>query len=164
MFRILNPEISEMWDFFFFISLDFHPNKVWNVCLQERSKLQSLCEMCREQLTTIVDIGILVFDEPWTRLSSFQGFGAGNFKSLFEAIEKDQDARGNLKVLTPQGQAKAFHWPSAHCWTSRRSLCTAAYQMQSADPCKAIFHTVHVTGCATSNAPSCVLILCCLAK
>uniref|UniRef100_A0A8C9WIY1 4-hydroxyphenylpyruvate dioxygenase n=1 Tax=Scleropages formosus TaxID=113540 RepID=A0A8C9WIY1_SCLFO len=24
------------------------------------------------------------------------GFGAGNFKSLFEAIEKDQDARGNL--------------------------------------------------------------------
>uniref|UniRef100_A0A8C4GVE0 4-hydroxyphenylpyruvate dioxygenase n=1 Tax=Dicentrarchus labrax TaxID=13489 RepID=A0A8C4GVE0_DICLA len=34
------------------------------------------------------------------------GFGAGNFKSLFEAIEKDQDARGNLKVLTPEGQAK----------------------------------------------------------
>uniref|UniRef100_A0AAZ3NNK6 4-hydroxyphenylpyruvate dioxygenase n=1 Tax=Oncorhynchus tshawytscha TaxID=74940 RepID=A0AAZ3NNK6_ONCTS len=28
------------------------------------------------------------------------GFGAGNFKSLFEAIEKDQDARGNL---TPGG-------------------------------------------------------------
>lgn len=41
-------------------------------------------------------------------LLSFQGFGAGNFKSLFEAIEKDQDARGNLKVLTPQGQAKSF--------------------------------------------------------
>uniref|UniRef100_A0A8P4GHU4 4-hydroxyphenylpyruvate dioxygenase n=1 Tax=Dicentrarchus labrax TaxID=13489 RepID=A0A8P4GHU4_DICLA len=37
------------------------------------------------------------------------GFGAGNFKSLFEAIEKDQDARGNLKVLTPEGQAKAFY-------------------------------------------------------
>uniref|UniRef100_A0A3Q3W5I3 4-hydroxyphenylpyruvate dioxygenase n=1 Tax=Mola mola TaxID=94237 RepID=A0A3Q3W5I3_MOLML len=37
------------------------------------------------------------------------GFGAGNFKSLFEAIEKDQDARGNLKVLTPQGQDKAFY-------------------------------------------------------
>ncbi|XP_072231511.1 4-hydroxyphenylpyruvate dioxygenase [Leuresthes tenuis] len=36
------------------------------------------------------------------------GFGAGNFKSLFEAIEKDQDARGNLTVLTPEGQAKAF--------------------------------------------------------
>ncbi|KAF1378874.1 hypothetical protein PFLUV_G00195030 [Perca fluviatilis] len=37
------------------------------------------------------------------------GFGAGNFKSLFEAIEKDQDARGNLTVLTPAGQAKAFN-------------------------------------------------------
>ncbi|XP_062262155.1 4-hydroxyphenylpyruvate dioxygenase [Platichthys flesus] len=37
------------------------------------------------------------------------GFGAGNFKSLFEAIEKDQDARGNLTVLTPQGQAKALY-------------------------------------------------------
>jgi 4-hydroxyphenylpyruvate dioxygenase len=24
------------------------------------------------------------------------GFGAGNFKALFEAIELDQDARGNL--------------------------------------------------------------------
>ncbi|CAG8736937.1 11140_t:CDS:2, partial [Dentiscutata heterogama] len=24
-----------------------------------------------------------------------QGFGAGNFKALFEAIERDQDARGN---------------------------------------------------------------------
>ena len=26
----------------------------------------------------------------------FQGFGAGNFKSLFEAIEQDQAQRGNL--------------------------------------------------------------------
>lgn len=25
-----------------------------------------------------------------------QGFGAGNFKSLFEAIEIEQDRRGNL--------------------------------------------------------------------
>jgi 4-hydroxyphenylpyruvate dioxygenase len=25
-----------------------------------------------------------------------QGFGAGNFKSLFEAIERDQNDRGNL--------------------------------------------------------------------
>ena len=25
-----------------------------------------------------------------------QGFGAGNFKSLFEAIEREQEARGNL--------------------------------------------------------------------
>ncbi|KFR04892.1 4-hydroxyphenylpyruvate dioxygenase, partial [Opisthocomus hoazin] len=35
-----------------------------------------------------------------------QGFGAGNFKSLFEAIEKDQDARGNLTVLQPNGETK----------------------------------------------------------
>lgn len=26
----------------------------------------------------------------------FEGFGAGNFKSLFEAIEREQEARGNL--------------------------------------------------------------------
>jgi 4-hydroxyphenylpyruvate dioxygenase len=25
-----------------------------------------------------------------------RGFGAGNFKALFEAIEREQDARGNL--------------------------------------------------------------------
>uniref|UniRef100_A0A7N8WZT1 4-hydroxyphenylpyruvate dioxygenase n=1 Tax=Mastacembelus armatus TaxID=205130 RepID=A0A7N8WZT1_9TELE len=37
------------------------------------------------------------------------GFGAGNFKSLFEAIEMDQDARGNLTALTPEGQTKAFY-------------------------------------------------------
>ncbi|KAI3371885.1 hypothetical protein L3Q82_006760 [Scortum barcoo] len=35
-----------------------------------------------------------------------QGFGAGNFKSLFEAIEADQHARGNLTVLTPHGVSK----------------------------------------------------------
>uniref|UniRef100_A0A8C9VBH8 4-hydroxyphenylpyruvate dioxygenase n=1 Tax=Scleropages formosus TaxID=113540 RepID=A0A8C9VBH8_SCLFO len=37
------------------------------------------------------------------------GFGAGNFKSLFEAIEKDQDARGNLTALTPDGETKTFY-------------------------------------------------------
>ncbi|KAM6970502.1 4-hydroxyphenylpyruvate dioxygenase [Aplochiton taeniatus] len=36
------------------------------------------------------------------------GFGAGNFKSLFEAIEMDQDARGNLTVFTSAGQSKPF--------------------------------------------------------
>uniref|UniRef100_A0A8C5FIV1 4-hydroxyphenylpyruvate dioxygenase n=1 Tax=Gadus morhua TaxID=8049 RepID=A0A8C5FIV1_GADMO len=35
-----------------------------------------------------------------------QGFGAGNFKSLFEAIEADQNARGNLTILTPNGVSK----------------------------------------------------------
>ncbi|XP_068600804.1 4-hydroxyphenylpyruvate dioxygenase [Brachionichthys hirsutus] len=48
-----------------------------------------------------------VFLEVIQRYNHF-GFGAGNFKSLFEAIEKDQDARGNLKVMTPDGRAKAF--------------------------------------------------------
>lgn len=34
------------------------------------------------------------------------GFGAGNFKSLFEAIELDQDARGNLTVENEDHQFK----------------------------------------------------------
>lgn len=37
-----------------------------------------------------------------------QGFGAGNFKSLFEAIEADQHARGNLTILTPNGITKGM--------------------------------------------------------
>jgi 4-hydroxyphenylpyruvate dioxygenase len=37
-----------------------------------------------------------------------QGFGAGNFKSLFEAIEADQNARGNLTILTPNGVSKSM--------------------------------------------------------
>ncbi|XP_068126145.1 4-hydroxyphenylpyruvate dioxygenase [Hyperolius riggenbachi] len=37
------------------------------------------------------------------------GFGAGNFKSLFEAIEKDQDARGNLTVYAANGEPQAFY-------------------------------------------------------
>uniref|UniRef100_A0A3Q2Y4M3 4-hydroxyphenylpyruvate dioxygenase n=1 Tax=Hippocampus comes TaxID=109280 RepID=A0A3Q2Y4M3_HIPCM len=37
-----------------------------------------------------------------------QGFGAGNFKSLFEAIEADQHARGNLTILTPNGVSKCM--------------------------------------------------------
>ncbi|KAF7669001.1 hypothetical protein LDENG_00262250 [Lucifuga dentata] len=37
-----------------------------------------------------------------------QGFGAGNFKSLFEAIEADQNARGNLTILTPNGALKSM--------------------------------------------------------
>ena len=32
----------------------------------------------------------------YSSVSFFQGFGAGNFKSLFEAIEQDQAQRGNL--------------------------------------------------------------------
>ncbi|KAF7694914.1 4-hydroxyphenylpyruvate dioxygenase [Silurus meridionalis] len=37
--------------------------------------------------------------------NNHQGFGAGNFKSLFEAIEADQHARGNLTVFTPNGES-----------------------------------------------------------
>ena len=38
-----------------------------------------------------------VYMEKIKHLSLFlQGFGAGNFKSLFEAIEADQAERGNL--------------------------------------------------------------------
>lgn len=37
-----------------------------------------------------------------------QGFGAGNFKSLFEAIEAEQHARGNLTILTPNGVSKSM--------------------------------------------------------
>ncbi|XP_069617550.1 4-hydroxyphenylpyruvate dioxygenase isoform X2 [Ranitomeya imitator] len=37
------------------------------------------------------------------------GFGAGNFKSLFEAIEADQDARGNLTVYNENGEPQAFY-------------------------------------------------------
>ena len=38
---------------------------------------------------------------------SLQGFGAGNFKSLFEAIEADQNARGNLTILTADGVSES---------------------------------------------------------
>ncbi|XP_017322359.1 4-hydroxyphenylpyruvate dioxygenase [Ictalurus punctatus] len=38
--------------------------------------------------------------------NNHQGFGAGNFKSLFEAIEADQHARGNLTVFMPNGASE----------------------------------------------------------
>lgn len=51
-----------------------------------------------------------------------QGFGAGNFKSLFEAIEADQHARGNLTILTPNGVSKNM-WSQRHRrFTSPESL------------------------------------------
>ncbi|XP_069767365.1 4-hydroxyphenylpyruvate dioxygenase isoform X2 [Narcine bancroftii] len=37
------------------------------------------------------------------------GFGAGNFKSLFEAIELDQEARGNLTVYTATNNMQPFY-------------------------------------------------------
>lgn len=38
---------------------------------------------------------------------NFDGFGAGNFKSLFESIEIDQDARGNLTDLAKEAVDQA---------------------------------------------------------
>ncbi|XP_069366165.1 4-hydroxyphenylpyruvate dioxygenase [Paralichthys olivaceus] len=95
-----------------------------------RAKLRNAKIKVKEDLDRLQELKILVdFDDKGYLLQIFTkpvqdrptlfleviqrnnhfGFGAGNFKSLFEAIEKDQDARGNLTVLTPQGQAKALY-------------------------------------------------------
>ncbi|KAM9846547.1 4-hydroxyphenylpyruvate dioxygenase [Aulostomus maculatus] len=95
-----------------------------------REKLKSAKIKVKEDLNRLQELKILVdFDDKGYLLQIFTkpvqdrptlfleviqrhnhfGFGAGNFKSLFEAIEKDQDARGNLTVLTPKGQAEAFY-------------------------------------------------------
>ncbi|XP_075876251.1 4-hydroxyphenylpyruvate dioxygenase [Nelusetta ayraudi] len=94
-----------------------------------RQKLKTAKIKVKEDLDVLQELKILVdFDDKGYLLQIFTkpvqdrptlfleviqrnnhfGFGAGNFKSLFEAIEKDQDARGNLKILTPGGQTKAF--------------------------------------------------------
>ncbi|XP_015273170.1 PREDICTED: 4-hydroxyphenylpyruvate dioxygenase [Gekko japonicus] len=93
---------------------------------QLRKKLQSAKIKVKESIDRLEELKILVdFDEKGYLLQIFtkpvqdrptvfleviqrhnhQGFGAGNFKSLFEAIEADQDARGNLTVLTPNGES-----------------------------------------------------------
>uniref|UniRef100_A0A3Q3QRF0 4-hydroxyphenylpyruvate dioxygenase n=1 Tax=Monopterus albus TaxID=43700 RepID=A0A3Q3QRF0_MONAL len=95
-----------------------------------REKLKTTKIKVKEDLDRLQELKILVdFDDKGYLLQIFTkpvqdrptlfleviqrnnhyGFGAGNFKSLFEAIEKDQDARGNLTVLMPEGQAKAFY-------------------------------------------------------
>ncbi|KAL8290381.1 hypothetical protein RQP46_002639 [Phenoliferia psychrophenolica] len=82
-----------------------------------RVKLASSSVQLEEDLVTIEKLNILVdFDEDGYLLQiftkncmdrptvfleiiqrhDFEGFGAGNFKSLFEAIERDQAERGNL--------------------------------------------------------------------
>ncbi|KAI5615573.1 4-hydroxyphenylpyruvate dioxygenase isoform X1, partial [Silurus asotus] len=89
-----------------------------------REKLKTAKIKVKEDLKTLQELKILVdFDDKGYLLQIFTkpvqdrptlfleviqrhnhfGFGAGNFKSLFEAIEKDQDARGNLTVLTADG-------------------------------------------------------------
>ncbi|XP_074467509.1 4-hydroxyphenylpyruvate dioxygenase [Sebastes fasciatus] len=95
-----------------------------------RANLKSAKIKVKEDLNRLQELKILVdFDDKGYLLQIFTkpvqdrptlfleviqrnnhfGFGAGNFKSLFEAIEKDQDARGNLIALTPEGEAKAFY-------------------------------------------------------
>jgi len=82
-----------------------------------RKRLETSKTKITEDLDTIQKLNILVdFDETGYLLQIFtknmqdrptvfleviqrhghQGFGAGNFKALFEAIEIDQGARGNL--------------------------------------------------------------------
>uniref|UniRef100_A0A7N6B9X4 4-hydroxyphenylpyruvate dioxygenase n=1 Tax=Anabas testudineus TaxID=64144 RepID=A0A7N6B9X4_ANATE len=89
-----------------------------------REKLKTAKITVKEDLDRLQELKILVdFDDKGYLLQIFTkpvqdrptlfleviqrnnhfGFGAGNFKSLFEAIEKDQDARGNLTALTPEG-------------------------------------------------------------
>jgi 4-hydroxyphenylpyruvate dioxygenase len=84
-----------------------------------REKLQHSPVKVKEDLDKLEQLSILVdYDDKGYLLQIFtkpvedrptlfyeiiqrnnhQGFGAGNFKSLFEAIERDQDARGNLTV------------------------------------------------------------------
>ncbi|KAA0152382.1 hypothetical protein FNF29_03948 [Cafeteria roenbergensis] len=82
----------------------------------------------KEDMATIRELNILVdFDEKGYLLQLFtanvldrptvfleiiqregnSGFGAGNFKSLFEAIEREQEARGNLTETAPAAAAAA---------------------------------------------------------
>ncbi|KAG7332051.1 hypothetical protein KOW79_003885 [Hemibagrus wyckioides] len=94
---------------------------------QLREKLKNSKVKINEDLSTLEELQILVdYDDNGYLLQIFtkpvqdrptvfleviqrnnhQGFGAGNFKSLFEAIEADQHARGNLTVLLPNGTSE----------------------------------------------------------
>ncbi|XP_069820109.1 4-hydroxyphenylpyruvate dioxygenase isoform X2 [Dendropsophus ebraccatus] len=94
-----------------------------------REQLQTAKIQVKENLDKLEELKILVdYDEKGYLLQIFtkpvqdrptlfleiiqrhnhQGFGAGNFKSLFEAIELDQAARGNLTVLTPNGEIESL--------------------------------------------------------
>ncbi|XP_030621532.1 4-hydroxyphenylpyruvate dioxygenase [Chanos chanos] len=96
---------------------------------QLREKLKHSKVKILEDLNTLEELKILVdYDDNGYLLQIFtkpvqdrptvfleviqrrnhQGFGAGNFKSLFEAIEEDQRARGNLTVLTPNGVSETL--------------------------------------------------------
>ncbi|MGH0165092.1 UNVERIFIED_CONTAM: hypothetical protein FKN15_058643 [Acipenser sinensis] len=96
---------------------------------QLREQLRGSKTKINEDLDILEELKILVdFDEEGYLLQIFtkpvqdrptlfleviqrnnhQGFGAGNFKSLFEAIEADQEARGNLTILTENSLTEAI--------------------------------------------------------
>nr|DBA34169.1 TPA: hypothetical protein GDO54_001756 [Pyxicephalus adspersus] len=95
-----------------------------------RKKLKTAKITVKEDLTVLQELRILVdYDDQGYLLQIFtkpmqdrptlfieviqrynhHGFGAGNFKSLFEAIEQDQDARGNLTIYTTNGEQQVFY-------------------------------------------------------
>ncbi|KAM4794777.1 4-hydroxyphenylpyruvate dioxygenase [Rhinophrynus dorsalis] len=97
---------------------------------QLRKNLKNAKITVKEDISVLQELKILVdFDEKGYLLQIFTkpmqdrptlfleviqrynhyGFGAGNFKSLFEAIEKDQDARGNLTIYTDNGESQIFY-------------------------------------------------------
>lgn len=55
--------------------------------LQQISYLRVLSQHLMDRPTVFIEI---------IQRNNFSGFGAGNFKSLFEAIEREQELRGNL--------------------------------------------------------------------
>ncbi|KAG7273793.1 hypothetical protein CRUP_012811, partial [Coryphaenoides rupestris] len=80
---------------------------------QLREKLKHSKVQIAEDLDVLQIFTKPVQDRPTVFLEviqrhNHQGFGAGNFKSLFEAIETDQNARGNLTILTPNGASKSI--------------------------------------------------------
>jgi len=94
-----------------------------------RQKLQSSPIKVKEDMDKLEELKILIdYDDKGYLLQIFtkpvedrptlfyeviqrnnhQGFGAGNFKSLFEAIERDQADRGNLTNITPTPAATPY--------------------------------------------------------
>lgn len=61
-------------------------NRAWNSHSSPKSLTLSLQHMM-DRPTVFLEI---------IQRHNFSGFGAGNFKSLFEAIEREQEERGNL--------------------------------------------------------------------
>ncbi|XP_078081147.1 4-hydroxyphenylpyruvate dioxygenase [Mustelus asterias] len=97
---------------------------------QLKEKLKTAKIKVKEDLKKLQELKILVdFDDKGYLLQIFtkpvqdrptlfleviqrnnhNGFGAGNFKSLFEAIENDQEARGNLTVFTANRKEHRYY-------------------------------------------------------